>query len=49
MTDDVALRARPVGPFDRVDLERQIAPAVQDARIDDPLDELGVGRVGIER
>jgi len=48
MTDDVALRARAIGSLDRVDPEGQIAPPVEDARIDDPLDELSVGRAGFD-
>jgi hypothetical protein len=41
---DVALRARAVGALDRVDAELEIAAAMEDAGIDDPLDELVVGR-----
>ena len=44
VTGDVALVARAVGPLDRVDPELEVAPTVEDARIDDPLDELVVGR-----
>jgi len=45
MGRDVPLRPRPVGPLDRVDLEGQVAAAVEDAAIDDPLGELVVGRI----
>ena len=49
MARDVPLRTGAVGPLDRVDPELEVAAAVQDAGIDDPLDELLVGRAGIER
>jgi hypothetical protein len=47
MAGDVALGARPVGPFDRVDAELEIAAAMEDAPIDDALDELVVGRTSV--
>lgn len=47
---DVALGATAVGPLDRVNPELEVAAAVQDARRDDPLDELLVlGSDGIGR
>lgn len=49
MAGDVALVARSVGPLDRVDPELEVAAAVEDARIDDPLDELVVGRADLGR
>jgi len=37
---NVPLRAGSIGPLDRVDPERQVAAAMEDARFDDPLDEV---------
>jgi hypothetical protein len=47
MAGDVALGAAPVGSLDRVDPELEIAAAVEDARVDDTLDEVGVLRVDV--
>jgi len=44
MPRDVAFGPAPIGSFDRIDPELEIAAAVEDARTDDPLDELVVGR-----
>jgi hypothetical protein len=43
MTDDIPGPARSVGPLDGVDPERQVAALVEDARLDDALDEIGPG------
>jgi len=43
VTDDVPRATRAVGTLDRVDLERQVATFVEDARLDDALDEIGPG------
>ena len=45
MAGDVPLGAGAVGPLDRVDAELEIAAAMEDARFDDPLDEIGVRTV----
>jgi len=49
MADDVARGPRAVGPLDRVDAERQVAAVMNDLGIDDPLDEVVVGRAGVDR
>jgi hypothetical protein len=49
VADDVPRGARAIGPLDRVDAECQIAALMNDLRIDDPLDEVVVGRAGIDR
>jgi hypothetical protein len=49
VTDDVALRTGAVGPLDRIDPEGEVATTVEDATVDDPLDELIVGGPRIER
>jgi hypothetical protein len=46
---DVALVAGAVGPLDRVDPELEVATTMEDAGIDDPLDELVVGRADLGR
>ena len=43
MSGDLTGAARAVGPFDGVDLERQVATLVEDLAIDDALDEGGFG------
>jgi hypothetical protein len=42
---DLACRPRPVGALDGVDSEGEIAPAVQDLRVDDALDEIDPGGI----
>ncbi len=43
MAGDVAHGAGPVGPLDGVDPEFEERPAMEDARVDDALDEIGPG------
>jgi hypothetical protein len=49
VSDDVPRGACAVGPLDRVDAERQVATLMKDLGIDDPLDEVVVGRAGVDR
>jgi hypothetical protein len=37
---DFPFRSTAVGPLDGVDPERQVATAMDDSRLDDPLDEV---------
>jgi hypothetical protein len=45
MTGDLAGAAGSIGPLDGVDPEGQVAPLVEDVRIDDALDEIGPGGI----